>query len=119
MTHVWQHQNVGPIYMAHAIFGQATGGYNYGYTESGGNINLLNSDYDGGAHLEPAGHIDGAGAEAALAGAGGNITAFNPEQQGQIMMHYFVRRVLLNQTPAQYAPWQPYVDFVQSHPPVA
>jgi hypothetical protein len=47
------------------------------------------------------------------------MTAFNPEQQGQIMMHYFVRRVLLNQTPAQYAPWQLYVDFVQSHPPVA
>ena len=24
MTHVWQNQNVGPIYLAHAVFGQAT-----------------------------------------------------------------------------------------------
>jgi hypothetical protein len=29
-------------------------------------------------------------------------------------MHYFVRRVLLNRPPADYAPWQPYVDAIQA-----
>jgi hypothetical protein len=107
--------------MAHALFGQATGGYNYGYTESSTiTVTLPNGAYDGSTQTEFQGHIDGFGGEAALnAHPDGDITAFNPEQQGQIMMHYFVRRVLLNQTPAQYAPWQTYVDFVQSHPPVA
>jgi hypothetical protein len=119
MTHVWQHQNVGPIYMAHAIFGQITTGYNYGYVDSNESVELPNGAYDGSTQFEPRGHIDGTGAEGALAAGGGDITTFNPEQQGQIMMHYFVRRHLLNQTPAQYAAWQPYVDFVKSHPPVA
>jgi hypothetical protein len=122
MTHVWQHQNVGPIYMAHALFGQATSGYNYGYQEStdpDDAVVLPNGAYDGSEQREPQGFADGFGAESALAAGGGDITTFNPEQQGQIMMHYFVRRHLLNQTPAQYAAWQPYVDFVQSHPPVA
>jgi hypothetical protein len=35
------------------------------------------------------------------------------------MMHYFVRRVLLNRPPANYQPWQDCVDYVQSHPQVA
>ena len=119
MTHVWQNQNVGPMYMAHAIFGQITTGYNYGYVDSNVDVILVNGAYDGSTQTEDRGHIDGFGAEAALAAGGGDITTFNPEQQGQIMMHYFVRRHLLGQTPAQYAAWQPYVDFVQSHPPVA
>ena len=37
MTHVWQNQNVGPIYMGHAVFDQIAQGdaaYNYGYDES-------------------------------------------------------------------------------------
>jgi hypothetical protein len=120
MTHVWQHQNVGPIYMAHAVFGQVTGGYNYGYVEpSTVNISLPNGAYDGSTQTAGNGFVDGEGGQGALNAAGGDITTFNPEQQGQIMMHYFVRRVLLNQAPAQYAAWQPYVDFVHSHPPVA
>ncbi|MGZ8523272.1 MAG: hypothetical protein ACXWV1_02530, partial [Chitinophagaceae bacterium] len=36
----------------------------------------------------------GAGGEAALQAANGNFSAFNPEQQGQIMMHWFVRTQL-------------------------
>ena len=30
------------------------------------------------------------------------------------MMHYFVRKVLLSRPQADWAPWQPYVDFVQA-----
>jgi hypothetical protein len=121
MTHVWQHQNVGPIYMAHALFGQATAGYNYGYTETNTGVLLPNGAYGNIDQTEAQGFIDGegTGTAAALAAGGGDITNFNPEQQGQIMMHYFVRRHLLGQTPAEYAAWQPYVDFVKSHPPVA
>ena len=44
---------------------------------------------------------------------------FTPEQQGQIMMQYFVRRVLLARPATDYAPWQKFVTFVQSHPQVA
>ena len=46
MTHVWQNQNVGPIYMAHAAFSQVMMGdnaYNYGYTAPSPNITLANA----------------------------------------------------------------------------
>ena len=119
LTHVWQNQNVGPIYMAHAIFAQATEGYNYGYDENVSSTNLLNSDYDGNAHVIDDGFAQGLNAETVLNDANGDFFEFNPEQQGQIMMHYFVRRVLLNQSQNQYAPWEVYVNFVRNNPQVA
>jgi hypothetical protein len=120
MTHVWQNQNVGPIYMAHALFSQATADngedYNYGYNDSAVGINLPNSSYDGSSNTEATGFIDGEGGQDELNAAAGDFFEFNPEQQGQIMMQYFVRRFLLGQPPASYAAWQPYVDFVQNNP---
>jgi phage-related protein len=119
LTHVWQNQNEGPIYMAHAVFAQVAGeGYNYGYTE-GGSIDIPNGRFDGNPVEDvDEGKMVGIGGEAALIAENGNFNAFNPEQQGQITMHYFVRRHLLNQTPAEYAAWQPYIDFVQNNRPV-
>lgn len=105
--------------MAHAIFGQATTGYNYGYTETNTSVTLPHGAFDDSTQKEKQGFIDGFQAENALAAANGDFMSFNPEQQGQIMMHYFVRKVILNQTAAQVKPWQTYVDFVQSHPQVA
>jgi hypothetical protein len=40
------------------------------------------------------GNILGRNGEAALTAANGNFNAFNREQQGQIMMHWFVRKHL-------------------------
>jgi len=123
MTHVWQNQNVGPVYLGHAVFSQIAQGdaaYNYGYNTGDGGISLPNADYNGGA--EPSiseGFATGEGAQAVLSAPGTDFMGFNPERQGQIMMHYFVRRVLLNQAPATYAPWQTFATFVQSHPQVA
>ena len=61
--------------------------------------------------------ITGEGGQTELNNAGGDFTTFNPEQQGQIVMQYFVRRHLLGQLPADYAPWQPYIDVVQAGMP--
>ena len=44
----------------------------------------------------------------------GDFDAFNPEMQGQIVMHWYVRNVLLGQSDAEVAPWQPYVDLVRA-----
>jgi len=118
MTHVWQNQNVGPIYMAEAIASQAGAGYNYGYTE-GASVTIPNGDYAGNSITDLSGRIDGQGGEAALNTAGGDFMSFNPEQQGQITMHYFVRRYLEMRPAAEYAAWQPYVDYVQENRPDA
>lgn len=118
MTHVWQNQNVGPVYMAHAIASQFGAGYNYGYTE-GSTITINNGDYAGNSFNDASGRIDGQGGEAALDAADGDFMSFNPEQQGQITMHYFVRRYLQMRPPAEYEAWQPYVDYVQENRPDA
>ena len=122
MTHVWQNQNVGPIYMAHAVFDQITLGqeaaYNYGYDNDNTGITLANSVYDGTSRAEPIGAIIGKNGEAAL-NATNDFMTFGPEQQGQIMMQWFVRKVLLNQSDATVAPWQKFVTWVQTHPQVA
>jgi hypothetical protein len=34
-------------------------------------------------------------------------------------MHYFTRRVLLGRPQTDYAPWEKFVTFVQTHPQVA
>ena len=58
--HVWQETQTGPAYMAHALIGQATGGYDYG-----GTAGLAAHDAEG-------------------------LEAFNPEQQASIIQDYFV-----------------------------
>jgi hypothetical protein len=123
MTHVWQNQNVGPIYMAHAAFSQVTMGdnaYNYGYTSPSPSITLNNAKYDGSSASEPTGSVSGEGAAALLMGkTADEFMSFPPEQQGQIMMHYFVRKELLSKPPSDYAPWEKFVTWVQTHPQVA
>jgi len=122
-THVWQNQNIGPIYMAHAAFSQVTMGdaaYNYGYVDPGTSITIANAHYDGSPATEANGRVMGEGASALLAAkAADEFMDFPPEQQGQIMMHYFTRRVLLNQPQSDYAPWEKFATFVQTHPQVA
>ncbi|HKJ55530.1 MAG TPA: methyl-accepting chemotaxis protein [Nitriliruptoraceae bacterium] len=96
LTHVWQNFEVGPIYLSEAIHAQATNpdAYNYGYT-----------DDETGAGAE--------GPTGGLQAAGGDFEAFNREQQGQIMQHYYRRRFV--ETPAlDTADWQPYVDVVRA-----
>ena len=61
LTHVWQYQQVGAIYMPEAIHAQNTGGYSYG----------------------------GASGLQAAKDAGKGITSFNREQQAQIVQDYF------------------------------
>jgi len=114
LCHVWQSLVDGPFYMAEAIHAQLLGGgYNYGYDESLGNVTLI-TDYDGHTKRYNLGQETGEGAQQELIDAAGNFDAFNREQQAQIIMHYYVRRFLLLQNPADYAPWQPYVDLVQA-----
>jgi hypothetical protein len=44
---------------------------------------------------------------------------FGPEKQGQIIMHYFTRKVLQAKPASDYAPWEKFALYVQSHPQVA
>jgi hypothetical protein len=94
LTHVWQNFATGPMYLSEAIHAQATNedAYNYGYT------NEANGD----------------GGEAALQAADGDFEAFNREQQGQIVMHYYVRRYEENRPEADWEDWQEYIDVVQA-----
>jgi hypothetical protein len=117
LTHVWQYQTNGSAYLADAVFAQATGAgvdddaYNYGYVDNGATITIP-IDYQGNTRSLDLGQTTGEGRQDDLAAANGNFAHFNPEQQGQIIMHYFVRKVLLNRAPADYAPWVPYDDVV-------
>ncbi|MEP6876407.1 MAG: hypothetical protein ABI887_18785, partial [Burkholderiales bacterium] len=92
--------------------------YNYGYDANNTGITLPNSSYDGASHFEPIGSITGENGEAAL-NATDDFMSFGPEQQGQIMMQWFVRKVLLGRPAADVAPWQKFVSWVQTHPQVA
>jgi hypothetical protein len=117
LTHVWQNQNVGPIYLAHAVESQIFGaGYNYGYDDPSPSVSIP-VDYAGTVKNLQSGQFMGEGAQVELINAGGNFSSFNPEQQGQIAMHFFVRKVLLNQNEAQFAPWQPYINVIQAGMP--
>jgi len=90
LTHVWQGMVAGPIYMVEALEAQAAGeGYNYGYTND----------------------ETGEGAQDRLNAAAGNFSAFNREQQAQIIMHYFVRRY---EKALDYTAWQPYANIVHA-----
>jgi hypothetical protein len=107
-VHVWQAVNSGMRYMGNAIAAQTLGaGYNYGYTE-GASKTEVPIDYDGNKGSFDSGFLIGEGAETTLKNGSGNLADFNEEQQGQIVMHYFTRRFLLNQTAADYAEWKRY-----------
>jgi hypothetical protein len=132
LTHVWQNQNVGPVYMGHAIWEQIVqeDAYNYGYDKDDPNgardvfIVLPNAIYGPGAtfidsdSVARGAHTGQRGTEVgnAVLEASNDFMDFNPEQQGQIMMHYFVRRVLQTPPAPELAPWQKFVDWVHTHP---
>jgi hypothetical protein len=62
LMHVWQGEHVGPAYMAHALIGQATDGYDYG------GVPGLDAHADEG------------------------LDAFNPEQQAQIVQDFYAAK---------------------------
>ncbi|HZZ97066.1 MAG TPA: hypothetical protein VFE19_08625, partial [Jatrophihabitantaceae bacterium] len=119
LTHVWQYQTKGSAYLADAVFAQATGAgvdddaYNYGYVNDTQTISIP-IDYNGTMKTLDLGQTTGEGGQDDLAAANGDFTKFNPEQQGQIIMHFFVRKVLLNRAAADYAAWVPYDQVVQA-----
>ena len=128
LTHVWQHKEIGGIYMAEAILAQsaggdcATGGYNYGYdinaVAEADSLDIEN-DYSGGTvNTRNLGCDLGVGGETTLEAANGDFSTFNPEQQGQIMMQWFTRTQLTvtDSTGAvvnlNADAWDPYQQFV-------
>jgi hypothetical protein len=126
MTHVWQNQNVGPIYLAHALADHVRWGddpsYNYGYNDGrhSNTITMANARYDGSSEDVSDGPDTGEGGQSVMENTPADrFMDFGPEQQGQIMMHYFARRVLLNNPQSDYAPWEKFALYVQSHPQVA
>lgn len=95
LTHVWQTQVDGPCCLWQALHAQFFGeGYDY-------HIDLQR---DGSTCAASAADPLGEGAQAILRAK--PFAAFNREQQAQILMHYFVRRVLLQHSPSQLAPWE-------------
>jgi hypothetical protein len=119
LTHVWQYQTSGSQYLADAVYAQATGdgvgdsGYNYGYDESAASVTVP-SDWAGGTETENGGSLMGVDGEDDLTAANGDFDTFNPEMQAQIVMHWYVRKILLNQSDAEVAPWRTYVDLVRA-----
>ena len=102
--------------MSEAIHAQVLGsGYNYGYDESATAVDVILIDYAGTTES-----IDGG--DATRRGRSGRArsppeatsTSFNREQQGQILMHYFVRKELLGRAESDWEPWEKYVEFVQA-----
>lgn len=81
LTHVWQYENKGAMYMPRAIHAQGTvEGYNYTF--------------------------------AALQANGGNLDAFNYEQQGQILGDYYVMLTQDSSNP-RLAVYQQYADYAR------
>ncbi len=93
LTHVWQNFETGPMYLSEAIHAQVTDpdAYNYGYDDP----------------------TTGDGGEDDLAAADGDFEAFNREQQGQIMEHFY-RRSFVESPSMDITEWQPYVDLVRA-----
>jgi hypothetical protein len=113
LTHVWQSRVMGPSYICAAVHAQLWGeGYNYGYEEDRTLRVWIPVDHADGSVSLPRGEALGEGAQPALAVQ--PFEAFNVEQQGQIVMHYFVRRVLLGQSETQCLPWTKRVEHVRA-----
>ncbi len=112
LLHVWQYLETGSFFMTEAIYAQNTQEkYNYGYDENQSSVNVP-TDYAGNTRQFDEGFIAGLGAEPELQAAGGDFDSFNREQQAQIIMHYYVRRHLLNQPRAAWEPWLQYAQAV-------
>ena len=121
LTHVWQYQHTGSQYLADAVFAQATGdgvgdsGYNYGYREQASPTVTIPKDFGTATETGPVGDWMGEEGQDDLAGpAAATWDGLNPEMQAQVIMHWYVRKVLEGQTDAEVAPWQPYVDLVRA-----
>ena len=115
LTHVWQAEFTGPFYMSEAIHAQVLGsGYNYGYDESATGVDVDRSTTPARRSSINGGDAIGEGGQAELLAADGDFESFNREQQGQILMHYFVRKELLGQAESDWEPWEKYVEFVQA-----
>ena len=111
LTHVWQALVQGPSYLCAAVHAQVWGGgYNYGYDDSRSSCIEVEIDHCGRKALLYRGAATGEGGQGALLTR--RFESFNPEQQGQILMHYFVRRVLLAQRQDEYSAWNPHVKRV-------
>jgi phage-related protein len=102
LSHVWQFEETGAFYMAEAIHAQVVGdGYNYGYTDAG------NGDGGENALLDIFTDNPTLNTEAIF-------ELFNREQQGQIIMHYYVRRYDESRPVNEYEAWQPFQNLVFS-----
>jgi len=99
LTHVWQARVYGPCYLWQALHAQCFGD---GYDYSGALQRRMKVQ---------AGDSLGEGAQDALRSK--PFDAFNREQQAQILMHYFARRFLLNQSEACCEPWEAHARAVR------
>ncbi|MCC7549559.1 MAG: hypothetical protein IT532_17555 [Burkholderiales bacterium] len=91
LTHVWQAQVYGPCCLWQALHAQFLGeGYDYSGAQRG--------------RADPACHATGEGGQDALRSR--SFLSFNREQQAQIVMHYFVRRVLRGESDEACEPWE-------------
>jgi len=98
LTHVWQSRVYGPCYMWQALHAQWFGaGYDYAAT----------TDRDSARGCADAGE----GGQHALRSR--SFFSFNREQQAQIVMHYFVRRVLRGESEDACAAWAAHVRTVR------
>lgn len=121
LTHVWQYQHNGSAYLADAVYAQATGdgvgdtGYNYGYREQATPTVVIPKDFGIATEEGPVGEWMGEEGDDDLGGpAAATWAGLNPEMQAQVIMHWYVRKILEGQTDAEVAPWQPYVDLVRA-----
>jgi len=122
LTHVWQYQTSGSQYFADAIYAQATGdgvgdsGYNYGYVETVDTTPRVTipEDWSGATERGPIGDWTGEGGADDLAPDGSTWPTLNPEMQAQVIMHWYVRKVLQARPDPDVAPWQPYVEIVRA-----
>jgi phage-related protein len=113
LTHVWQAFATGPLYLSEAIHAQVAGdGYNYGYSEGGGNI-TVSIDHAGNTDTFTRGPLVGLDGEDDLNAADGDFDAFNREQQGQIAMQYFVRTQLVS-PPLDATAWERYINVIRA-----
>jgi hypothetical protein len=94
LTHVWQATFEGPLYLAAAVHAQVTSddAYDYGYDDA----------------------TNGDGAEQVIEDADGDLSGFNPEQQGQIAMHYWVRRFEEGRDRDEWEHWERFADTFQA-----
>ena len=115
LTHVWQAEFTGPFYMSEAD--PRPGPRRPGTTTATTRVSARRRSRSTTRHDRTRRRRLASSARAARTTSprpNGDFEPFNREQQGQILMHYFVRKVLLNRPQADWAPWQPYVDFVQA-----